>query len=244
MRNTVTAIAVIVVTGLAASLPAAASAKASKQETIGVGTGGVIGAVAGGPVGFIVGAAIGAKIGDSFHRQSERIETLSMSLDESGRTIDTLEHSLEASNRDLDMLSEELQQLERNARPELVNLMQSGIALDLLFRTDEHVLADTTDSRLAELAATLASMPDIQVRLDGFADERGAEAYNQSLSEKRVDFVRRQLLAAGVDPTRISATAHGESAAAEPTVDSYALERRVSLTLFMQDPQSFASNPE
>ena len=244
MRKTVTAIAVIVATGLVASLPAAASAKASKQETIGVGAGGVIGAVAGGPVGFIVGAAIGAKIGDSFHRQSERIETLSMSLDESGRTIDTLEQNLEASNRDLDMLSEELQQLERNARPELVNLMQSGIALDLLFRTDEHVLADTTDSRLAELAATLASMPDIQVRLDGFADERGAESYNQSLSEKRVDFVRQQLLAAGVDPTRISATAHGESAAAEPTVDSYALERRVSLTLFIQDPQPFASNPE
>ena len=225
MRKTVTAIAVIVVIGLVASLPALAHAKASKQETIGVGAGGVIGAVAGGPVGFIVGAAIGAKIGDSFHRQSERIETLSASLDESGRTIDTLERNLEASNRNLDTLSAELQQLERNARPELV-------------------LADTTGSQLAELAATLASMPDIQLRLDGFADERGAESYNQSLSEKRVDFVRQQLLAAGVDPARISATAHGESAAVEPTVDSYALERRVSLTLFIQDPQSFASNPE
>lgn len=244
MRKTVTAIAVIVVIGLVASLPELAYAKASKQETIGVGAGGVIGAVAGGPVGFIVGAAIGAKIGDSFHRQSERIETLSASLDESGRTIDTLERNLEASNRNLDTLSAELQQLERTARPELVTLMQSGIAVDLLFRTDEHVLADTTGSRLAELAATLASMPDIQLRLDGFADERGAESYNQSLSEKRVDFVRQQLLAAGVDSARISATAHGESAAVEPSVDSYALERRVSLTLFIQDPQSFASNPE
>ncbi len=245
MRKTVTAIAL---TGLIAitiaSLPAPAHAKASKQETIGVGAGGVIGAVAGGPVGFIVGAAIGAKIGDSFHRQSQRIETLSGSLEESGGTIDRLERRLEASNRNLDTLAAELHELQRNARPELVRLMQSGIALDLPFRTDEHVLADTTGGRLAGLASTLASMPDIHVRLDGFADERGAESYNQSLSEKRVDFVRQQLLAAGVDAARISAAAHGESVAAEPTTDSYALERRVSLTLFIRDPQSFASNPE
>lgn len=241
MRKTVTAIAA---TTLIASLPTLAFADASKQETIGVGAGGVIGAVAGGPVGFIVGAAIGAKIGDSFHRQSQRIDTLSASLDESDRAIGTLERDLDVSNRDLDTLGEELQQLRRSSRPEVVSLMQSGIALDLLFRTDEHVLADTTGGRLDELATTIASMPDIRVRLDGFADERGDETYNQSLSEKRVDFVRQQLVAAGVDPQRISSTAHGESAAAEPTTDSYALERRVSLTLFIQEPQSFASNPE
>ena len=48
--------------------------------------------------------------------------------------------------------------------------------MDLLFRTDEYALADTTGGRFASLASTLASMPDIRVQLDGFADERGAVA--------------------------------------------------------------------
>ena len=43
--------------------------------------------------------------------------------------------------------------------------------MDLLFRTDEAALADTTGSRLYELATTLAAMPGIRVQLDGFADE-------------------------------------------------------------------------
>ena len=52
-------------------------------------------------------------------------------------------------------------------------LMQAGIEMDLLFRTDEYALADTTGDRLAALARDVAQMRDIRVQLDGFADERG-----------------------------------------------------------------------
>ncbi len=241
MHKTISA---IVIAGLIAASPMAATAEPSKQETIGVGTGAAIGAAAGGPVGFIVGAAIGAKIGDSFYKQRTKIDTLSASLDDSRSTIDNLEQELVVTNRDIDTMGAELERLRDMTRPEVVSLMQEGIALDLLFRTDEYVLADTTGSRLAELANTIASMPGIQVRLDGFADERGDDAYNQSLSEKRVDFVREQLLTAGVEPSRISTAAHGESPAVDTSADSFALERRVSLTLFIQDPQPFAATPE
>ena len=86
-------------------------------------------------------------------------------------------------------------------------------------------------------------MPDIRIQLDGFADERGDEDYNLGLSEKRVNFVRQQFVAAGVDPDRIDASAHGESAAADDSIDSYALERRVSVRLFIDDAQSLAANP-
>jgi outer membrane protein OmpA-like peptidoglycan-associated protein len=115
--------------------------------------------------------------------------------------------------------------------------------MDLLFRTDESVLADSTNARLQQLAATLATMPDVQVQLDGFADERGDAAYNQNLSNQRADFVREVLVAAGVSPDRIKVAAHGESPAVDDSIDSYALERRVSLTLYVNDNPSFASNP-
>ena len=220
MRNTISKLAVL---GLVALAPALALADSSKEETMGVGTGGVIGAIAGGPVGFIIGAAIGAKIGDTFHLKDEQIDTL---------------------NTDLDSLGSEFDRMQRIARPEVVSLLQAGIAMDLLFRTDEYVLAETTDGRLSNLAVTLASMPGIQVQLDGFADERGNAAYNQKLSRKRVEFVRRQLIARGVDASRIGIAAHGESKAVDNEVDSFALERRVSMTLFIDQAPAFAANPD
>jgi len=87
-------------------------------------------------------------------------------------------------------------------------------------------------------------MPDIQVRLDGFADERGAADYNQALSESRVNHIRARLIASGIDAYRISTTAHGESPAIEQTADSYALERRVSVKLYLSDTPALAANPD
>jgi len=241
MRNTISAIALV---GLIATMPATVWAQASKQESLGVGAGALAGAVAGGPVGFIIGAAVGAKIGDTLYRKDVEIETLGASLAASRNEVTGLERNVARMDSDIDTLSEELQRLQRIARPEVVNLLQAGIAMDLLFRTDESVLADSTGIRLHELASTLASMPEIQVQLDGFADERGEETYNQKLSERRVAFVRDLLVAAGVDPTRISVAAHGESPAQDESVDSFALERRVSLTLFIDASPSVAANPD
>lgn len=225
MRKTT---AIITILTLCASAPAVA-AKPSKQESAGVGAGVAIGAAAGGPVGAIIGAAIGARLGDRMHRKNHDIESLNTSLDE--------------SRRSLEAVSTELAQIKEIDRPALVHLMEAGIAMDVLFRTDEHVLADSTGDRLAQLAQRIAAMPDIHVRLDGFADERGAVDYNLALSQKRVDFVRDQLVSAGVDPARINVAAHGETPAQDDTADSFALERRVSLKLFINDSPAFASNP-
>ena len=218
-----------------------AFAKSSKQENIGVGAGAVIGAAAGGPVGFVIGAAIGAKLGDTMHKKSEAIDGLNASLDSSRRDVVALERDVQGLNADIDTLSDEIDRFRQFDRPKLINLMQAGISMDLLFRTDEHVLADSTGGRLAGLAQDLASMPDIRVQLDGFADERGDADYNFELSRKRVEFVRDQLVTAGMSPTRISVNAHGEVPAQDESTDSYALERRVTLKLFINEPQPFAA---
>jgi outer membrane protein OmpA-like peptidoglycan-associated protein len=240
MRKTLSTILVL---ALITASPAFAAA-ASREENIGVGSGAIIGAAAGGPIGFIIGAAIGARIGDKAHQKSETIDDLSGSLKASRGDVASLQHEVRTLNGDIDSLSAELGRIQEIDRPELLNLMQAGIAMDLLFRTDEHVLADTTGGRLAELASSVAAMPDIRVQLDGFADERGDSDYNLKLSQKRVEFVRDQLVSAGVKPSRIQVSAHGEAVAQDDTVDSYALERRVSLKLFIDHSPSFASNPD
>lgn len=232
MRYTST-IATVAVLALLSQTAAAAS---SKEENIGVGSGAIVGALAGGPVGFIIGAAIGAKMGENSHKRSERIASLNESLYDANISVASLEQGI-------DKLNDEVAQLHDTARPELVSLMQAGIDMDLLFRTDEFALTDTTGDRLVQLAATLASMPEVRIQLDGFADERGAADYNHELSEKRVEFVRNLFIASGVHPTRIGTSAHGEVVAQSPDVDSYALERRVSVKLFIENAQSLALNP-
>jgi outer membrane protein OmpA-like peptidoglycan-associated protein len=232
--------------GLVLSLsaaPAMAAGEPSKEEKVGVGAGVVIGAIAGGPVGGIIGAALGAKIGDEFYQRNEEVDSLSASLSGSRATVARLERDIYALQGEVREKDGELQAAQELARPELLALLQAGIEMDLLFRTDEHVLADSTGARLEALAASLAANPEIRVRLDGYADERGDETYNQALSVRRVEYVRNTLVAAGIPAERIVVNAHGESPAAEQTTDSFALERRVSLTLYVDDGQSFASNP-
>lgn len=239
IRKTVTGIAIVAV--LAAG---SAQAAASRQETIGIGTGGVIGAVAGGPVGFIVGAAIGAKLGDTLHSKDEKIGSLTAEVRNSRSTIDELELDLAALNRDIDAMGDELDHLKRVSYPELTRLLEAGIAMDLLFRTDEHALLPSTGERFSALGEKLAGMDNVRVRLDGFADARGDADYNLALSEKRVGYVRDQLIAAGVAPERITTAAHGEVQAADESADSFALERRVSLTLSLDSGPALASVPE
>ena len=159
---------------------------ASKEELIGVGSGAVIGAAAGGPIGFIVGAAIGGVLGDSMHRKGEDIDQLNVALSNSRSELSTLKtqvRSLESENAKLDRQVVRLNDL---ARPELLELMAAGISMDLLFRTDESVLTESTEQRIASLASTLKSMEDVQIVLDGYADERGDADYNLALSGKRV----------------------------------------------------------
>ena len=229
----------IILAGLIASMAAAPAfaESVSKEEGVGVGLGATIGAFAGGPAGFIVGAAIGAKLGDTLHQRDEEVDSLSASLQGSQKRVNELEG-------DVDTLARNLQRLQQESRPELLSLLQAGIEMDLLFRTDEHVLADTTGSRLQQLAASLATMPDVFVQLDGFADERGDAAYNQKLSDRRASHVRDVLVANGVPTERIIVKAHGESPAADDNVDSFAFERKVSLTLYIENSPSFASNPK
>jgi outer membrane protein OmpA-like peptidoglycan-associated protein len=239
IRNTVTGLAVVAI--LAAG---PAQAAASKEETIGIGTGGVLGAVAGGPIGFIVGAAIGAKLGDTLHQKDETIDSLAAEVSVSRSTITELELDLVALNRDIDAMNDELDHLKSVSHPELTRLLEAGIAMDLLFRTDEHALLPSTGDRFSALGSKLAGMDNVLIHLDGFADARGDAGYNLELSEKRVQFVREQLVAAGVAPARITTAAHGESPAADESADSLALERRVSLTLSLDNGPALAAMPE
>lgn len=218
--------------GAAAAIQPAA-ADASRQETIGFGTGAAVGASAGGPAGFLVGAAVGAKLGDMLYRKDERNTELAAELAAARGDLDRLQAELAATDGDLQRVGRELEALLASGAPQMLELMKTGIEMDLLFRTEADTLNAEAAARVGELARVLAGMPAVQVRLDAWADPRGEESYNQALSERRAEHVRALLTGEGLPEDRVSANAHGEADGTEADPDANALDRRVSLTLYV-----------
>jgi outer membrane protein OmpA-like peptidoglycan-associated protein len=203
------------------------SSEASKQSDIGAVTGFAVGAAVAGPVGAVVGAAAGAVLGDRYHRQQKSAAALSADLHQSeaersrlAQNVAELDTSLAATRAHETRLGETLQHTDE-------------IGLDVGFRTDEDGIPEATLAPLLKLGALAASLPDCMVRIAGYADPRGSDAYNDALSLRRAQAVAAALTSAGVPAGRIILEAHGKSESqSEPgDLDGYAFDRRVTVRL-------------
>lgn len=107
------------------------------------------------------------------------------------------------------------------------------------FAVNSDFLAPRSAAVLERLAAVLRADPDLKLELQGHADERGGELFNQALSLRRAQVVRTYLLAAGVDRARITVTAFGVSRPEVRGRDivSFAHNRRVEFVLTGGDGQ-------
>jgi outer membrane protein OmpA-like peptidoglycan-associated protein len=199
----------------------------SKQADLGIVTGLAVGAVAAGPVGAVVGAAAGALIGDRYHRQAQSRAALAADLERSETQRAELAHNVM-------LLDDSLSEARAHGAELAAQLSQADqLGLDVSFRTDDDSVAAPAMSPLLKLGALAASLPQAQVCVAGYADPRGSEAYNNELSLRRAANVAAVLTSAGVPRERILIEAHGKSSAgsADGDLDSYALERRVTVRL-------------
>jgi len=109
------------------------------------------------------------------------------------------------------------------------------------FRTGETAVRDNDRVRLAKLGTLVAGLQDVRVRVSGFADARGDETLNQTLSQERAEMVARELVQAGVPKERLVIEAMGERfASADAKPDDQAFERSVEIRL--ESTRSLASN--
>ena len=209
----------------------------SKPADIGVVTGFALGAVAGGPVGAVVGAGAGALLGDHYHRQTQTTAALTAELKRSegeraqlSQSVAQLDDSLTQARTHRNELAAELARTDQ-------------LGLDVNFRTADDSVAAQAMSPLLKLGALAASLPQAQVSVAGFADPRGAQAYNDELSLRRAQNVAAVLASAGVPRERIHIEAHGSGEAQDAggDLDSYALERRVTVRLQMPASTEVAS---
>jgi outer membrane protein OmpA-like peptidoglycan-associated protein len=198
-----------------------------KEEAIGVFSGMAIGAVAGGPLGAIAGMTVGALLGHRFDAKKQQLATLDQRLKDSDQTITQLAGELRGSQERVAALTEELR-----TQP-LPPAVRESLRGDVLFRTNDSTLNGDTEAQLTQLAQALARVPEVVVKVDGYADPRGTENENLKLSGERAEAVRAALMAGGIADSRIVVVAHGEDGVTTPEgdIDGYALNRRVVITL-------------
>ena len=82
---------------------------------------------------------------------------------------------------------------------------------DFLFDFDKSAIRSNETSHVSDIATYLKQNPSAKVGIDGHADPRGTDSFNQGLSERRVNVIRDALVKAGVSAGKIHTGAFGES---------------------------------
>jgi OmpA-OmpF porin, OOP family len=97
--------------------------------------------------------------------------------------------------------------------------------LKVFFETNSAVLKAESYPELDTMAKFLNDVPTATGVLEGHTDSQGADAYNQALSQRRADSVRKYLMDKGVAGGRLQAKGFGET---QPEADNKTAEGRAA----------------
>ena len=109
-----------------------------------------------------------------------------------------------------------------------------SVRLDnIFFDYNETTLRDESFPALDKVVEMMEENPKLTIEIGGHTDNRGAEDYNQRLSQGRAEAVRQYLVDNLVEPDRVTARGYGESQpeAHEDNEESWQTNRRVEFTV-------------
>ncbi len=101
----------------------------------------------------------------------------------------------------------------------------------IYFEFDSDQISEAYQALIAHHGKYLAANSDMQVRLEGHADERGSREYNVALANRRAQAVRRLVLFQGVNADQVEVISYGEEkpVALGHDEESWRMNRRVEL---------------
>ncbi len=119
-----------------------------------------------------------------------------------------------------------------DAVPEEISAML-GTIRGVAFENSSSKLRPRSKPVVDGLATALRSHPMVSIEIRVHSDRMGNDGYNQRLSQRRADGLRRALIRRGVGPERLAATGMGERqpVASSKTVQGRAANRRVELRM-------------
>ena len=117
---------------------------------------------------------------------------------------------------------------EKSAINDVNNVLAEKV---IYFEYDSDQISADYQALIVHHGKYLVANSDMQVRLEGHADERGSREYNVALANRRAQAVRRLVLFQGVNANQVSVISYGEEkpVALGHDSESWQLNRRVEL---------------
>ena len=91
-----------------------------------------------------------------------------------------------------------------------VEYLADGVPDRVFFATNETILTTASRETLRAQAAWLRKNSNINVVVEGHADERGTREYNLALGERRANSAKDYLMTYGISSDRISVLSYGK----------------------------------
>lgn len=88
--------------------------------------------------------------------------------------------------------------------------LEANVGDRVLFATDSSVVDSEGQATLERQASWLQQYSNVNVIIEGHADERGTREYNLALGERRANAAKNYLVGLGISPSRISTISYGK----------------------------------
>ena len=99
---------------------------------------------------------------------------------------------------------------------ETVKFLASGVPDRVFFATNKSSLTTASRATLRKQATFLRKNKNLNVTIEGHADERGTREYNLALGERRANAARDYLMTYGISRKRISVISYGKEKPVNP----------------------------
>lgn len=198
------------------------------REVAGFGLGAILGGLIGGPPGAVIGAAGGTIYGNHAAKKDDALALLKKQLQEKNLALATLQSEFEIARN---QYADKLRKVAMENKVQSLQKLGDGMSFPVYFRTNDAGISPEMGQQIQKLATLIRDYPEIKVRLDAYADERGLPSYNLQLSKARALTVHKELIRAGLPSLRVLQHAHGEDLATEGCgdADAYVFDRRVDV---------------
>lgn len=101
------------------------------------------------------------------------------------------------------------EQYHAQGQADLDKALEQLRGVSVFFEFDSATLTKDAQDKLSNVAQILVAHPELKVRIEGNADERGSEQYNLALGQRRADAAKKYLDNLGVKREQITAISFG-----------------------------------
>lgn len=179
-----------------------------------------------------------AKLAQENRRLTEEKETLERKSAEQARLEEEkkraeAEKERRVQEEQAQLAREEAAQKAAQEQEAKANILQLLQVENIEFNTAKSTLTSRGRATVDKLASILKKYPEVHIEIAGHTDSDGDEAFNQKLSQARVDTVKKELVSQGVSPQRLRAKGYGESKPLVPntTDENKQKNRRVEINI-------------